>query len=161
VELLEGWVVFKMPHNPPHDGTIGLVEHALRPHVLPGWYIRIQMAITTQDSEPEPDIVVALGGPRSYLNRHPSPTEIALLIEVADSSRLRDQREKSRIYARAGIQTYWIVNLVDRRLEVRTQPSGPTGSPVYAGVQNFGPGETVSIELGGNTAQISVDDLLP
>jgi Uma2 family endonuclease len=73
VELLEGWIVPKMPHNPPHDGTIELVEEVLRNRLPTGWRIRIHSAITTADSEPEPDLAIVRGTARSYLNHHPDP----------------------------------------------------------------------------------------
>src|SRR5579862_9140639 len=56
VELLEGWIVPKMPRNPPHDATIGLADDALRIRLPAGWHVRLQSAITTSDSEPEPDL---------------------------------------------------------------------------------------------------------
>src|SRR5688572_3142360 len=74
VELLEGWIVFKMPRNPPHDTTIDTVQEALRQKLQPpAWRVRVQSAITTSDSEPEPDVVVAAGPPSRYLKRHAGP----------------------------------------------------------------------------------------
>lgn len=85
-----------------------------------------------------------------------------MIVEVADSSLLRDQRDKTRIYARAGIPIYRIVNLVDRRIEVYSQPSGPTAVPAYGAFQSFQPGDSVPLQLDGNTvAQVPVADLLP
>src|SRR5207237_675891 len=73
VELLDGYVVLKMPRNPPHDGTIDLLKDAL-PALLPaGWLMRVQQAITLSESEPEPDLALARGNKRSYLARHPGP----------------------------------------------------------------------------------------
>jgi Uma2 family endonuclease len=85
-----------------------------------------------------------------------------MLAEVADSSLLRDQRDKTRIYARANIPIYWIINLVDRRIEVYTQPSGPTAIPAYGSFQTYQTGDTIPLVLDGNTAAtIPVADLLP
>lgn len=161
VELLENYVVLKMPRDPAHDGTIDLVLAALR--IVPtGWFVRVQQTITLPDSRPEPDFAIVCGNARSYLARHPIPDDVGLLIEVANTSVLRDQRDKARIYARANIVCYWIVNLEDRRIEVYTQPSGPCASPAYASVQNYVPGDAVPLELGGTTvANIPVADLLP
>src|SRR5271166_6229315 len=86
VELLENYVVLKMPRNPPHDGTIDLVHAALPPHVPSGWLLRIQQAVVLPDSQPEPDFAIVRGGPRSFLTRHPGAAEVGLLIEVANSS---------------------------------------------------------------------------
>src|SRR2546423_11609672 len=90
VELLEGWIVPKMPHNPPHDATIELVEESLQSKLPAGWRIRVQLAITTDDSEPEPDLAVVRGAARSRLTSHPGPQDIALLVEVSDSSLSHD-----------------------------------------------------------------------
>ena len=82
VELLEGWLVFKMPKNPPHRVTTRLVRTALE-NILPaGWYVDSQEPITLSNSEPEPDLVVVRGETRQYLDRHPGAEDIALIIEV-------------------------------------------------------------------------------
>jgi hypothetical protein len=162
VELLEYCVVLKMARNPPHDGTIDLIKAALPAHVPSGWILRIQQTIVLSDSQPEPDFAIARGTPRSFLARHPEATEIGLVIEVADSSLLRDQRDKTRIYARGNIACYWIVNLVDQRIEVYTQPSGPTAVPSYGAFGVYQPGDDIPLVLDGTAvAAIPVADLLP
>src|SRR5262245_51036438 len=113
VELLENYVVLKMPANPPHDGTIQMVAKRLGRRVPTGWDMRVQLSITLPDSQPEPDVAICRGDETAYLLRHPCPADIGLIVEVADSSLLRDQRDKTRIYARADIPIYWIINLVD------------------------------------------------
>jgi len=162
VELLEGYVVLKMPRNPPHDGTIQSVRKQLA-HGLPsGWDVHIQSAITLSDSEPEPDLVVARGNERSYFTRHPGPADVGLVVEVADTSINRDRDDKGRIYARAGIPIYWIVNLVDVRLEVFTAPSGPTASPGYGQRVDYDPAASVPFVLDGVTVTVlAVRELLP
>src|SRR4051812_17926800 len=67
VELVEGWVVKKMPHNPPHDGIVWILQSTLELLVAPHWIVRTQSAITTRDSEPEPDIVVARAPGSQYV----------------------------------------------------------------------------------------------
>lgn len=162
VELLENYVVLKMPRNPPHDGTIQIVDAALARHIPSGWRLRCQLTVELPDSQPEPDFALVRGDVRTYLSRHPKAADTALLIEVADSSLLRDQRDKSRIYARAGIPVYWIINLVDRRVEVYTQPSGPTAIPAYGAFQTFQPADQVPLVLDGTTVtSVPVADLLP
>jgi Uma2 family endonuclease len=122
VELLEGWVVPKMPHNPPHDGTGWLVQTALLSRLPKGWILRVQSAITTIDSQPEPDLVIARGPGMRYFSSHPEPKEIALVVEVSDTTLDRDRDEKARLYARARIPIYWIVNLPESKVEVYTEP---------------------------------------
>jgi Uma2 family endonuclease len=162
VELLENYVVLKMPRNPPHDGTVQLVMEALGPSIPNGWRLRVQSSVVLSDSQPEPDGAVVRGDARTYLTRHPGAADVGLLVEVADSSLLRDQRDKTRIYARAGIQIYWIVNLVDRRIEVYTQPSGPTAVPAYGTFQTYQTGDGVPLVLDGiSIASVPAVDLLP
>jgi Uma2 family endonuclease len=162
VELLENYVVLKMPRNPPHDGTIQVIDESLSPKIPAGWRLRIQLTVVLPDSQPEPDFAIVRGTPRSYLTRHPAPADVGLVVEVADSSLLRDQRDKTRIYARAGIVCYWIVNLVDRRIEVYTQPSGPTTVPAYSSFQIYQPGDAVPLVLDGATVgTVPADELLP
>jgi Uma2 family endonuclease len=162
VELLENYVVLKMPRNPLHDGTLDLVKAALLPQTPSGWLPRIQQTVALSDSQPEPDFAFVRGDARAYLTRHPGPADVGLIVEVAESSLLRDQRDKARIYARGGIPCYWIINLVDRRIEVYTQPSGPIAVPAYASFQFYQPGDSVPLVLDGNTVgTVPVDQLLP
>ena len=125
VELLEGYVVLKMPRNPSHDGTIQIVAKRLSRLLPGGWEPRIQSAFTLLDSEPEPDFVIARGNERTYLTRHPGPTDIGLVVEVANTTLADDCDDKGRIYAGDGIPVYWVVNLVDRVVEVYSNPTGP------------------------------------
>ncbi len=162
VELLENYVVLKLPRNPLHDGTLDLLMAALPGQIPPGWLRRIQQTVVLSDSQPEPDFAIVRGTPRTYLTRHPGPADVGLIIEVADSSLLRDQRDKTRIYARGSVPCYWIVNLVDRRLEVFGQPSGPTAIPAYGSFQVYQPGDSVPLTLDGvGICTIPIVDLLP
>jgi len=162
LELLDGYLVEKMPHDPIHDGTIQLVEYALRRLLPVGWCLRIQSAITLALSEPEPDLSVARGDRRTYLTRHPGPADFGIVVEVSNTSLDSDRDDKIPIYARDNIPVYWIVNLVDRQIEVHEQPSGPSASPAYGSLRTFRPGDAVPVVLDGNTVgTIPASDLLP
>lgn len=78
--------------------------------------------ILSENSEPEPDMVIARNTPDDYLASHPVPSDILLLIEIADSSLKYDQEVKLSVYAEAGIADYWIFNLLDNCLECYTEP---------------------------------------
>jgi Uma2 family endonuclease len=162
VELLEGWLVFKMPKNPPHRATTRLVRTALE-NILPaGWYVDSQEPITLSNSEPEPDIVVVRGDTRQYLDRHPGAEDIALIIEVSDTTLQRDLTVKKRIYARAGISIYWIVNLVEEQVEVYSQPLVEVEQPDYSQRLDFGLSAVIPIIIEGiEIGAIAVDALLP
>lgn len=162
VELLEGWIVPKMIHNPRHDATIDQVQETVRPLLPRGWRIRIQSAITTGESEPEPDLAIVAGQPATFVSRHPGPVEIALVIEVADSSLATDRDLKGRIYARAGIPVYWIVNLIDRVVEVYRDSTGPGPAPAYRTREVFELSASVRLLVGGqDLGAIAVRELIP
>lgn len=162
VELLEGYIVLRLPRTPQHDCVVSLVMRRLLAIPLDCWLVRILSSIALHDSQPEPDFTVARGDERAFLERHPGSVDVGMLIEVADSSLLRDQRDKTRIYARANIPIYWIINLVDSRVEVFSQPSGPTAVPAYGTFQTYQPGDDIPLILDGVTvATVPVSDLLP
>lgn len=123
VELLEGWLVAKLPKKPQHRIATRLTQKALEAVVPDGWYVDAQEPITLTDSEPEPDVMIVRGATQDYHDRHPHADEIALVVEISDSTLERDRSTKKRMYARAGIPVYWIVNLVDNTCEVYNAPS--------------------------------------
>ena len=158
-ELLEGWITLKMTRNPPHEVAIALATPLLVRLFGGAWHVRVQSAITTADSQPEPDLAVARGQARDFLERHPGPTEVPLVIEVADSSLARDRGLKARVYARAGIPNYWIVNLVDRVVEVHSEP---TDQANFARIEAVGPDGVIRLAIDGvEIGPIPVRDLLP
>jgi Uma2 family endonuclease len=162
VELLEGWLVTKMPKNPHHRVATRLIRQALESILPPGWYVDTQEPLTTIDSEPEPDVMVVRGEPRHYLDRHPGPQDVALVVEVADSTLQRDRSLKKRLYAAAEIPVYWIVNLLESQIEVYTNPSGPGEQPDYHQQQNYGPADVVPMVIEGRELGcLAVQDLLP
>jgi Uma2 family endonuclease len=118
VELLEGWLVPKVPKNPLHRLSTRLIRLALESLVPAGWYVDSQEPVTLADGEPEPDVMIVRGNSRDYRDRHPGPGEVALVVEVADTSLSRDKGLKKRSYARAGIPVYWIMDLNERRLDI-------------------------------------------
>jgi Uma2 family endonuclease len=159
-ELLDGWIVAKMPHNPPHDLAVSLGLRQLTSWLPAPWFCRVQSAVTLATSEPEPDLAVVLGPERRYAAMHPTVRDIILLIEIADSSLTDDRREKGALYAQANIIEYWIVNLVDRKVEVYTDPTGPINDPAYRNRRDYGINEAVPLKVGGqNVGMISVADL--
>src|SRR4051812_43458426 len=147
VELLEGLLVFKMPKNTPHSTGTGLSRREVERILPPGWHYRSQEPITLADSEPEPDGAVVRGRIEDYAQRHPGPSDTALVIEVADTSLERDRGLKLRAYARAGIRVYWIINLIQRQVEVYSDPTGSGAGARYPEPQIHKPGEFVELTL--------------
>jgi Uma2 family endonuclease len=162
VELLEGWVVCKMTRNPPHDVALALVLKALGGKVPKGWHCRSQSAITTDVSEPEPDVAVVRGVERDYSAAHPRPRDVGLIVEVADRSVQTDRDLKGPLYGRVGIPVYWLLNLPDGRLELYSDPTGPDPNPCYRQRQDLTPADSAPLVLDGReVCRIPVLDLLP
>jgi Uma2 family endonuclease len=122
LELIGGQLVVAEPQYPYHASGISAVDYAIRAVLPAGWMVRLQAPVSLDDeSEPEPDLAVVPGRPADY--RHEHPVLPILVVEVAESSLAFDRRRKGSLYARAGVQDYWIVNLVDRTLEVYRHPA--------------------------------------
>jgi len=161
IELIEGSLVFKPPHNPLCANTVTKLVKRLF-HLAPaGWEVQSQLPVTLADSEPEPDAVLARGGAKTFADHHPEPAEVGLVIEVADSSRYADRTEKLRMYARAGIAVYWIVNVSDKQVEVYTDPDPLADPPVYRTRTDYKPGDSVPVVLDGSSvAHLAVAGLV-
>ena len=162
VELLGGELMVSEPQGSAHYTAIGLVEDALRAALGRGWLVRSQGPIAlTDDSEPEPDVTAIRGGRRDFRDEHPSRP--ALVVEVAESSLALDREHKGSLYAHAGVADYWILNLVDRVLEVYREPREDAAARfgwryAWTEVLSFGSSATPLVAPG---ARISVSDLLP
>jgi len=128
VELIGGRIITMSPQNSPHFTAICLAEDGLRAIFSTGYVVRVQ---GPQDlspaSQPEPDIAVVPGNVRDHAYAH--PTTALLVVEVSESSLGFDRGEKASLYASADIPEYWIVNLLDRHLEVYRDPGPMAGQP--------------------------------
>ena len=161
VELLEGWLVEKMSKNMPHRRATRRLRLALEQLAPAGWYVDAQEPITTIDSEPEPDLTVIRGDPEA-LERHPGSQDLALVVEISDATLQRDRTTKLRIYARACIATYWIVNLIDGHIEVYTDPTGPAEQPSYRQRRDFGAADDLPLVIDGQeVGRVAVREVLP
>jgi Uma2 family endonuclease len=162
IELLGGEIMVAEPQGAYHASSIRRVDYALRAVLPPGWIVGVQSPVSLDDeSEPEPDLFVARGNPGDYREEHPAHP--ALVVEVAESSLIFDRRRKGSLYARAGLLEYWIVNLVDRVLEVYREPapdaSGQYGW-MYRSVLHLTPPAVVELR-GVSGARVAVAELLP
>lgn len=158
VELLDGWVVPKMPQSARHAATIGHAQEILRQALPEGYHVRVQSPVATPESEPEPDLAVVNGPASRYTGHHPGAGEVPLVVEVADSSIERDRGIKAAIYSRAGFPLYWILNLANGALEAHSAPS----SDGYRRREILLANESVSLDVGGGEiCRIGVATLLP
>jgi Uma2 family endonuclease len=127
-ELIVGQIVLKTPKGTHHVLSLHLLATSL------GMLLSQQpVCIRTQDpihldnySEPEPDLSIVQGTVLNYADHHPYPTEIHLVVEVADSTLKQDCEIKDKLYAQAGIADYWVVDLKNRQLHIFRNPT-PTG----------------------------------
>ena len=120
LELLDGLLVVREPQGSPHAAITASIGQVLATVFGPGWHSRLHSPLALDDdSEPEPDVAIVAGRPRDYVGGHPSTA--ALVVEVADAS-VRLDRLKGGLYARAGIQEYWIANVAESVLEVHRDP---------------------------------------
>jgi Uma2 family endonuclease len=139
VELLYGSIVQMSPIGAPHGGTVQRLNELLVLALHGRASVRIQSPFAASDaSEPEPDVAVVPVG--RYTTAHPSLA--MLLIEVADSSLAVDRETKARLYAESSVPEYWVVNLVDRIIEVHTT----IVRAVYTRVIPYQAGESVRLE---------------
>ncbi|MGB7712733.1 MAG: Uma2 family endonuclease [Microcoleus sp.] len=123
VELIRGELIIKAAKSTFHSVCNSLLLGELCTLVGKRAIVRGQEPIIlTDDSEPEPDVVIARNRSDNYLSSHPEPADILLVIEVSDSTLKYDQRTKLSLYAEAGISNYWIFNLVDSQLEMHSEP---------------------------------------
>jgi Uma2 family endonuclease len=162
IELLDGLLLVKEPQHSPHRTAVLLVARAVERAFGEGWFVQTQSPIILgRRSEPEPDVCVVRGSPREYVESH--PTRPALVVEVAQAGLRLARARKAAAYARARIADYWIVNLIDRVLEVHREPARPGPARWhwgYAAIETLGADATVR-PLAAPAAGIRVADLLP
>jgi Uma2 family endonuclease len=161
-ELLEGVVVPKARQTLKHETALENIQNVIGKLTPGGWHLRIQQPLACGDSQPEPDAVMVKDALDQYVDRPPSPNAVSLVIEVADASLTLDRRLKGRIYARAGIMQYWLLNLVDCDLEVYSNASGPVPMPAFQEHRVYRVEDKLSVVVGlDDLGQIKVRDLLP
>lgn len=137
----------------------GQLEALLGERIAPGWHVRNQAPVTLSESEPEPDLTVVRGSRGDYRTRHPGAQDVALVIEVPDTT-LATDRLKARTYAAAGIAEYWIVNLADRCVEVHRNPK--VGEASYGTRETIRESQALSVVGGADSSlPIPVIDILP
>jgi Uma2 family endonuclease len=158
VHLINGFLVAKMTQGDPHCVSDNLCRNAITSVLQRGWFVRSDKPVRLPpNGKPEPDHAVARGEIRDYTDHSPGPADIALTVEVALSSVAQD-RIQANVYAAAGIPVYWIVNLVERQIEVYSGPS----MAGYSSRVDFLEGQNVPVVIAGQeVGQIVVTDVLP
>lgn len=161
VELIDGEIVCMAPTGPEHSSAKSRALMVLSRLSGERWHVRIEDPLALGEHEPVPDVAVVPGSPDDYRQAH--PTTALLVIETADTSLEYDRTVKMSLYAGAGIPEYWIVNLVDRRLEVYREPYSPAPetpfNAVYKSLRLYHPEESLS-PLFAPEVRVKVEELI-
>jgi Uma2 family endonuclease len=156
VELREGEIYTMPPIGPPHAGGVNAASEILRARSAGRYFVSVQNPIQLDDfSEPVPDIALLRWRDDFYRHAHPTPADVFLVIEVADSTVRSDRSSKLPLYARAGIPEAWLVNIPGRRVELHAEPV----SGVYQIVRAYQRGETVQAHTLPELS-LTVDEIL-
>jgi Uma2 family endonuclease len=141
VELLDGEVVWMSPINDPHAACVRrLTQLFSRQYPADLAQLSVQNPIRIEHyDEPQPDVALLSSRSDFYASATPTPADILLLVEVADTTLRTDLGRKARIYASGGVAEYWVVDLNNRVLYVHRSPTRGT----YAERQVLAPGERV------------------
>ncbi len=159
-ELIDGEILSKMGRKPPHAFVVQVVTAWLT-HVFGIEFVRVQSTIDISETspeydEPEPDVALTGAPNTAYVNHHPTPAGLQLVVEVSDSTLRFDRTTKAALFALAGIREYWVIDLAGRQIFAHRQPT----TEGYAEI-------TVSLEderiapLARPEAEVRVADLLP
>lgn len=155
-ELLYGKIVLMSPIGRFHAASVSKLAAMFIRRLADAYSCRQEQPITMteQSSSPEPDYVVANYRDDAYASGHPTAVDIHLIVEVSDHTLAKDQTVKYQLYAEAGIPEYWIISLIERQIEIYTQPK----DVVYQNTEIYREGEQLEHELLG---AVEVDALLP
>ncbi|MEA5617076.1 Uma2 family endonuclease [Cronbergia sp. UHCC 0137] len=157
VELLEGKIIWMIAKGTAHTSAVGRTYKILENRVGNRAWISIQDSITLNDrSEPEPDIAVVKIDPLDYADHHPTPSEVYLIIEVANSSLKLDTETKAKAYSQAGIKDYWVLDVVKRELHIFRNPT-ETGYHSHLILTEYG----MVSPLDFPDLEIAISDMLP
>lgn len=163
VQLIGGEIIEMPAQKNWHLLGIDQTQDALKLAFGPQYWIRAQGTLDLSPlSVPDPDLAVVAGSRQSHTGPN-NPTTALLIVEVSDTTLSYDRNRKASLYAASGIADYWILNLVDRQLEVYRDPVADAAKPFgfrYASRTDLGPADTAS-PLAVPGASIAVADLLP
>lgn len=160
LELLEGWVVKKLGKNPPHIRCSTRLNRLFLTHIPTEWTVHSEASITLSQSAPEPDFSILRGDMDEYANRLANASDIAVVVEISDTTLAKDRSYKTQLYARAAIPVYWLISLNERQIEVYSDPDPATAS--YLTTVIFGEKDDITLVLDGDeVALIPVVDILP
>ena len=137
LELLEGGIYETSPIGSPHAACVDALVLLFSEIAQRRFIVRVQNPIRLSDfSEPQPDVALLRWRDDFYRSAHPTPADVLLVVEVADTTVETDREVKVPLYARTGIPEVWLVNIPDGRIEAYSDQSGDS----YRRVEHFGRG---------------------
>ena len=141
IELIEGEIVQMAPIGPRHAGCVINATRLFITRLGTRAVLSPQNPVVIQPrSQPQPDLLLLRRRAVSYSREHPTPDDVVLAVEVADTTVRFDRLVKARLYARAGIAEFWLLLAVDGTVEVHRTP----GADGYASVTQRRLGEILS-----------------
>lgn len=163
LELLGGVPVEKMTSFPPHNSTVYRLVLGLRAQLPFEWIVFEEKPfVASRDWRPIPDLMVIQGPIDRYIRHDPNKTDVALVVEVSDTTHPKDRGFKWRRYASAGLPIYWIINLESSQVETYADPSGRGKSARYRSQNTYAKGDAVPVVIGGReVGRIAVNDFMP
>ena len=145
------------------SAAIDLVAAVLRRSFGPDGFVRVHVPLDLGTrSKPKPDVSVVRGVPRDYSHRH--PTTALLVVDVSDTASDRDRREQASLYASVGVREYWVLNLIDSVLKIRSEPCRDSATPfghAYGRTTHLGRDDTIDTALLSAASVRHVHELLP
>jgi Uma2 family endonuclease len=156
VELIEGEIIEMSPISRRHAACVDRLIELLSEQLQRKAIIRVQSPIVLNDySEPQPDVALLRRRDDFYEHSLPTPDDVLLVIEVADTTLEYDRQIKVQLYARAEIAEVWIVNLMDEQIEVYARPA----NGAYQSSQQAGRGQSINSPNAFDLT-LSVNDIL-
>lgn len=155
-ELIHGVIVAMSPIGGPHSKYVTLLTRLLIGLYPDPWVARPQLPIRLSDSEPEPDLAVCRAKDDLYESGHPAAADVALLVEVSETSLRFDREVKSRLYATEGVPEYWGIDIEGRSVDVFREPSDIG----YGFMKRHQAGDLIDLPAIEN-ARLAVDQLFP
>lgn len=156
-ELIAGQILLMVAKGTPHVTALHLLADVIRGQIGDRALVRTQDPIRLDDfSEPEPDLAIVRGTVLDYAAQHPHPSDIYLVVEVADSTLKQDCEVKDKLYAQAGIIDYWVVDLKNRQLHIFRDPT-PRGYGSHLILQE--PNEAATLAFA--EVSIALSDIFP
>lgn len=154
VELIHGEIIEISPIGSKHAAAVNRLNNVLKEYLGVKAIVSVQNPIKLNNlNEPEPDIAVLKYADHYYAERHPSPADILMVVEVSDTTLAFDREIKLPLYAHAGIPEFWLVDLGKKELEIHRNPA----KDIYKNIQIIQPGDTVDLPF---ELSVSADFLL-